>query len=242
MSDYERYGDYNNIDDEESAGQKTKNPVMLTLKIITAAICIGVVGLIAFRLILFSSYPASVKNVYFNDALTAYYEAEDGEISIKTQDLRASYDDEDLGNFFCDYLYVVEDIGQLQITVRYNTATVKRISEKLGVSLDADDSEIFTYRLYASYGEGEGEQRVTGNLTSTVFDSKVMYRYNKLVFDDVDFSTVDGLGNPYWIRLEIFVAGHDGENDVPYMVAIYENNEDYSDFEEYKLSKKELPQ
>ena len=229
MSDYERYGDYNEIEEDQP---KSKNPVIITLKILIAVVCIGVVGIIAFRLILFNSYPETVKNLYFNDTLTDYYNEVGDGMDIKTQDLRAPYDDPDLGNFFCDYLYVIDDIGQLQITVRYNTASVDRIAEELGLSLDENDPTIFTYRIADNYG------RIYDEVNVAAFESQMMYRYAKLVFDGVKFDPEDGK-LPEWIRLEVFV-GEDSEK--PYsMVPIYENNENYAKFDEYKPSRKELP-
>ena len=231
MSDYERYADYNDIEEDRP---KSKSPVLLILKIITALVCLSVVGVLAFRMIIFSSYPDSVKNIYFNDPLTAYYESTDGNIGAKTQNLRFPYDDEDLGNFFCDHLIVIDEINQLQITVRYNTGSLKRIAEENGVSeLNADDPTIFSYRLCDNYG------RVYLTDGSSVFDEQVMYRYHKLVFDGVNFAP-DAEGKfPEWIRLEITVTG-DADSKV-YMVPVYENNETYDDFSEYKLSSKEKP-
>ena len=233
MSDYERYGDYNDIEEDLP---KSKNPIVVALKIMIFVICIGVIGIIAFRMIAFNSYPDSVSNVYFNEKLTSHYNEKNGEIEIKTQKLRAPYDDEDEGNFFCKYLYAVDDINQLQVTVRYNTATVEKIENELGIQLDEDSSDLFSYRLYASYGEETG--RVIGELSAEEFDKKLMYRYKKLVFDDVDFS-LEEIGSPYWIRLEIVVKGHD--TDKVYMVPIFENNDKYSTFKYYKLSSKEKP-
>lgn len=233
MSDYERYGDYNDIEEDLP---KSKNPVVIALKIMIFIICIGVIGIIAFRMIAFNSYPASVSDVYFNQTLTEHYNEKNGDIEIKTQKLRAPYDDEDEGNFFCKHLYVIDDIDQLQITVRYNTATVEKIANELGIALDENSSDLFSYRLYASYGEERGQ--VIGELTAEQFDKKLMYRYKKLVFDDVDFS-LDSIGSPYWIRLEIVVKGQD--SDKVYMVPIFENNDKYSTFKDYKLSGKEKP-
>jgi len=231
MSDYERYGDYNEIEEDRP---KSKSPVLLILKIITAVVCIAVVGVLAFRMILFSSYPDSVENIYFNDTLTAYYESTEGNIGAKTQNLRFPYDDEELGNFFCDHLVVIEDIDQLQITVRYNTGSLKRIAEENGVGeLNAEEPSIFSYRLYDNYGNVYSTDGVA------VFEKQVMYRYGKLVFDGVKL-TPDAEGKyPEWIRLEITVTG-DADSKV-YMVPVYENNETYHDFSDYELSRKEKP-
>ena len=231
MSDYERYGDYNEIEEDSPSG---RGPVMIILKILTAVVCIGVVGILAFRLIIFNSYPKDMKSLYFNDELTAYYNEHDGEIKVKTQELRYVYDDPELGNFFCDYLYVIEDAGQLQITVRYNVSTVTRISEELGLSLDDSDPEIFTYRLVDNYGNVQGE------LTDKLTDSSAMYRYAKLVFDGVEFTPNESGEYPEWIRLEIFVSNSDTGEAYSYNL-IYENHADNNVFSEYVPKQDELP-
>ena len=225
MSDYERYGDYNDIEDDEPG---KRSPVMLILKIITAVVCIGVVGIIAYRMITFNRYPDSMENVYFNETLTEYYNANGGDISVKTQVLRAPYSDNKVGNFFCDYLYVIDEIDQLQITVRYNKATVTRIADELGISLDDKDPDIFTYRLCASYGDEEAV--IYDTVSYSEFTESAMYRYNKLVFDGVEMS-LDG-GVPYWIRLEVIVEG----KDEPYMIPIFENHESYNRFTDVEVN------
>lgn len=218
MSDYERYGDYNDIEEDRP---RSKSPVMLVLKILVAVVCVGVVGLIAFRLVLFNRYPDSAKDLYFNSVLESHYTEKNGEISVKTQSLRAPYDDPDVASFFCDHLYVIEDADQLQITVRYNTATVRNMSEQLGRELSADNKELFTYRLVDNYG------RVYGEYEIAAFEKQMMYRYVKLVFDSVDFAP-EGAEAPEWIRIEILLEG----KEEAYMVPVYENHEKYSKFDE----------
>ena len=226
MSDYERYGDYNDVEEDLP---KSKNPIIIMLKIMIAVICVGVVGIIAFRIIAFNVYPSSVKNFYVNETFKEYYREKNGEVDIKTQKILAPYDDEDEGNFFCNHLYLVDDINQLQVTVRYNNATVEKISRDLGIELDADSEDLFTYRLYADYEDG---RRIVGELTTEKYDTQLMYKYEKLVFDNVDFST-DEFGSPYWIRLEILVKGY--EDYRVFMVLVYENNAHYSNFEDYEI-------
>ena len=80
MDDMERYGDYNEIDEPPR-----KSPVLLTLKIIAFVLIFSVVGILAVRLIMFNYYPENMKTLYFNDALTAFYNERDGDIGAKTQ-------------------------------------------------------------------------------------------------------------------------------------------------------------
>ena len=226
MSDYERYGDYNDIEED---APRSNGPVLLILKILVAVVCVGVVGLIAFRLVLFNNYPDAAKELYFNSELTASAER-DGAVMVKAQSLSAPYDDPDVASFFCDYLYVIEDADQLQITVRYNTSTIRNMAAELGKELSADDREIFTYRLVDNYG------RVYADYEIAAFDEQMMYRYVKLVFNSVD--TAPEIDAPEWIRIEIYLDGRvdDDGNPKPYMIPVYENNENYSKFEELEIS------
>jgi hypothetical protein len=226
MSDYERYGDYNDIEEDNP---RSSGPVLLILKILVATVCVGVVGLIAFRLVLFNNYPDTAKELYFDSELTAIAES-DGYVKVKTQSLRAPYDDPDVASFFCDYLYVIDDTKQLQITVRYNTATVRNMSAELEKELSADDRELFTYRLVDNYG------RVYSDYEIASFDGQMMYRYVKLAFNSVD--TTPDTDAPEWIRIEIYLDGRVDEsgNPKPYMIPVYENNENYSKFEELMIS------
>ncbi len=229
--DMERYGDYNEYEDDIP---KSKNKFLLFLKILIIVVCFSVVGFLAFRLIIFNHYPDSIKNIYFTENLTEYYKKTGGAINAKTQDLRAPYDDPDVANFFCDNLIVIEGAGELQISVRFNKSSIANMEKKYGLSgLNKDDKELLSFRLFAS--DGTNQAVICEAPTYVGTDSFLMYNYYKLAFDGIDFKNP-----PKWIRIEIFVKGQ--KDEAPFaMIPIYENNENYAVFEEYKLSKEERP-
>ena len=220
--DMERYGDYT---EREEDIPKSKSKVLLIIKILIISVCLLVVGVLAFRLIVFNYYPSSMEDIYYTDNLLSYIDSE-GEISAKTQDLRAPYDNPDVSNFFCDNLIVIEDAGEIQFSVRYNLSAIENMENKYKLSgLDPEDSELLSFRLYASDGEKISELCAAPSHIET--DSFMMYRYYKLCFDGIDFS------KPLkWIRVEIFVKGQTEETPFA-MVAVYENNEDYSHFKDF---------
>lgn len=236
MEDLERYGDYN---DSEEDIPRSKSYVGLVLKILVGVVCFAVIGVLAFRLILFNSYPGSMKNIYFNDTLTAFYDEKNGDIGAKTQELRAPYDNPDDGNFFCDNLILIPGADQLQISVRFNVSLIDNLKEKYGVELDPDANDIFEFRLVKNPIDEKSEPREIGKLTYEYTDSKYMYRYYKLVFDGVDLGLDEGEEVANWIRLEITANGI--ETEEPFMVLIYENNDAYSNLDDYKLSGEEKP-
>ena len=230
MDDFERYGDYNEVDEAP-----TKSRTLLVIKIVAAVICIVVTLIIGIRLFTFNYYPKAMKSIYFTDALTEHYRNTGGDIGAKTQKLRAQYDDPDDGNFFCDHLVVIPAIGEVQITLRYNNALEEMLAESRGVAeLLPED---FTFRLWKYDEANEESVCVTGELVAAEWDSFLMYRYARLVFDGVDLETDED--PTQWIRLEIFVDG--ANKGAPYMVCIYENHELYSAFSDYELSSGEVP-
>lgn len=235
MDDFDRYGDYNEIDEPPK-----KSPVLSFIKIICIVLIFSIIGFVGFRVFTFNYYPDAMKKIYFNDTLTSFYNERGGEICALTQGLRAPYDDEKKGNFFCDNLIIIPELGQMQLSVRYNTSLISELERELSLSgLSADDKELFSFRLYMNGESEKDEDHLIGTLDYVGFDSFLMYRYYKLVFDGIDFK-MDSDDKINWIRLEIFVKGASG--DKPYtMVAVYENNEDYSKFREYKLSGGEKP-
>lgn len=236
MEDFERYGDYNDTEDD---APKRKSPLGLILKIAVAFVCLAVAGVLVFRIILFNYYPAGMKNIYFDDVLTEYYNSQNGKINAKTQGLRAPYDDADKGNFFCDNLIVISGANQLQISVRFNNSLVDAIEKEYGVRIDPKNIEAFKFSLARNPLTENDSPTEIGRLDVVNGDSKMMYRYFKLVFNDVDFGLDEGEDSVKWIRLEITIDGVDKEE--PFMIPIYENNEIYDDFENYKLSSKEVP-
>ena len=234
MDDLERYSDYNDYGYDEPRG---KSKLGLILKIIAGIVIFSVVALVGARIFLFNYYPSSVKNIYFNETLTAFYNEKDGKIGAQTQDLRAEYDNPDEGNFFADNLIVIRDINQLQVSLRYNTSLMDSIKNKYGVELDPENPDNFEFALEViPFSKNDGTAYRTGTGGYVKFDKSMMYRYYKLVFDDVDF-TIPG-ESEIWIRLEITITGV--EMKEPYRVLIYEDTQT-SGFKDYKLSFKEKP-
>ena len=235
MEDIERYSDYNEYEDDIPKGKKT--PVMLVLKILLALVAIAVIGIFAFRMIVYNYYPDTVKNILFTDSLSAYYEETNGNINAQTQKLRAPYDDPNVGNFFADNLIIIEGINEIQVSVRFNNALINTLNEKHGLSLTLDDLSAFSFSLSRNHESQDNVFVPIGTLVATETDSKYMYQYFKVVFDDVDLDR-GGENEVKWIALEIRVEGI----DEPFRIAIYENNSEHSELSEYKLSSKEKPQ
>jgi hypothetical protein len=198
----------------------------------------SVIGLIALRLIMFNYYPRSMKTLYFNDTLTAYYNDKDGDIGAKTQKLKAPYDDEKEGNFLCDHLIFVPDLGQLQITLRYNNNLLNKLSEELGLTEEeVKDEDLLSFRLSNMDFSETGSTQIIDNPSDVIVKEVGMYTYFKIVFDGVDFNRSKAGG---WAVLDIFVKGQKTVD--PYAkVMILDYSEEYYSIKDYSLSGGEKP-
>lgn len=226
--DMERYGDYNEVD-EPPSGKK----FYLIIKILIAAFCLLVAGVIAFRLICFNYYPDSMKKLAYSESLKEYYFANDGNISVLTQELRAPYDDAEEGNFMVDNLLVVPDAGHIQFSLRYNNALYSTLAAK-GIYLNDDPSLRFTFRLVRDPVDNSDEKaqpEPIGSFSDCYCEEYVMYTCFKVMFDGIDFDGVE------WLRLDIYVDGA----DKPFSIPIYENNESFNTFKDHTLSDSEVP-
>ena len=235
MDDMERYGDYNEIDEPP----RGKSAASRIIKIAIALLCIFVVGFMAFRIFLFNYYPPEMKNIYFNDTLTAFYNERGGDIGAQTQEIRFPYDHEDKGRFFSDHLIVIREAGQLQITLRYNRSLIDNLESEYGVELEGDD--IFTFVLARDGRDNANEEiksEQVGTLTVNETESVMLYTYHKLVFDGIDFGS-DSEPTVEWLRVEVYVKGI--ELKEPIQLLIYENNDVHYVFKDYTLSDKEKP-
>ena len=192
MSDMERYGDYNEVDDEPVESGKVKKVISLIIKILIGVAVAAVVGFFVFRIAIFNYYPKSLSALYYTDALTDYYN-KNGGITVKTQSNDTRYDDATEGNFWFDKVLIVPDADHLQFTLRYNTSLYEKIEEEYGIKIpaDADPTEIFEFELVRPIGnEASRDEEIpvvkAGTLTGTKTESNLMYRYVKLAFDNVD--------------------------------------------------------
>jgi hypothetical protein len=239
MEDMERYGDYNELD--EIPGHRST--VGKILRVLVALVILFVVGFLGFRIVLLDYYPSSIKNVYFNETLTAYYRETNGAIGAKTQRIRFPYADETEGYFQSAHLVVVDGADQLQVALSMNVSAIDAIEEKYGLSgLSRESLDYLSFRLVDMVKVGETEvERVLAEGKVVAQEKLMMYRYLRLTFDGVDlFEREDGTAPSAWMRVDIFVEG--AGSDAPFAsVLVYENHEEYNLFKDYAPSRKERP-
>lgn len=223
MSDYERYGDYNDSDEAPSGSPKVAI-IARIIQILIAVFLILVIGLVIARIILFNFYPSTVTDILYTDALSAYRD-KNGTADLMTQANEILYDDADEGNFFFDKLVCSPKADHLQVAFKYNVSLIKALNEEYKTNLDpnADPTELFDIKLVKTRdgfeGSGKVEVESVGTMTGVVTDSLMMYKYIKVAFDGVDFGLDEGETPVGWFRLDI--TPRDIEVKEPYSLAVY---------------------
>ncbi len=202
------------------------------VKISILFLIFGVAAAFFFRFWLGSYYPESMRRLLPTEPLRTAYAA--GELEVKAQDIRISYEDPEEGLFFAAHTLVAPSTGSLQVTVRYNRSTLAKLAERYGEAFDPEADTPFTYRIFACTDANETGTELVGTEHSpaaTLADAFAMYRYERLAFEGL---SLDGV---FWIRLDIYRTGAEEPEGSIY---IYENHEKYNEFTEYEIKNGEL--
>ena len=190
MADYERYGDYNDIDDDDRP--RGRHPVLRLLRILITVALFLFCGFLAFRLIVAEYYPRDLRAFRMTPALTAY--AETNEISTEKVKISVPYDNNVRASFIADNLIVERGSGAVQFTLRLSKYTMTRLAETTGEDFgEKPDETPFTVRLLDNLGN-------TYEKTDQIGRSYLWYRAVKYCFDGV---TLDGV---VWIRADVYLA------------------------------------
>ena len=235
MSDYERYSDYNNPDDDS----EELHPFPLWFRVLRAAskwlvisISLLMVAVLLFRICLLGWYPAPVKELHMTDPLKAHYR-EQGSIEVLSQKLLVPYESRKYGFFSADNMLFVKATGSLQCSLRINRSAYEEMSALYKTNLAADSEDNLTFTLYYSNGEDINLSYSTSYVSR---ETHLFYDYYKICFDGID--TNEALP---WYRLNIHLKGvADTEEKPTACIVLYENNEEYSRFTPYVPGKEEL--
>lgn len=179
------------------------------LKILCIVILCVIYGLLAYRLITGLNIPAAATKMLWTDSARAAYDKNGGNLAVYSQEPESTFADD--GRFSVYEMKFIPETNELQLTIRYNRATVKALKEDIlkkfaapdGASseeaaaasalaqraVDEVDDEPFAFVLRDDKG------RLYTSYTYSAFE-KGLYTYVRLSFEgvalfDTDISPAD---------------------------------------------------
>ena len=160
------------------------------------AVIFLVAALLIGRIVLANYYPPAMQSYYVTDAMRAAA-TPDHVPTVYRQGLRISYDDHDDGKyarFMASNQYYCPELGELQITLRYNNSTLERIKEDFELDAIPENTEdLFVFAI------SDNNEKHTTAVAHMEVDHKFMYTYIKLTFTGIDFISEES----GWARVEI---------------------------------------
>ena len=177
-------------------------------------VILAVFVLLIGRIVMANYYPAAMTSFRPSEAFAAL-SSEEKMPTVYRQALRISYDDHDGGKyarFMANHQYYCPETGELQITVRYNDSTMKKLKEdfKLAAVPENNPAELFDFTVSDNYGN-------RAYLLEMETERSFMYTYLKLTFTGIDFEVSD------WLRVDICYKGAEMNYAKPYgSIVVYE--------------------
>lgn len=123
-----------------------------------------------------------MREYLWTDKSAEYFNASPDDFKPMKQQLEQVIDDN--GYYHISKLAYIDDIGELQITVRYNNSTLEKLDGFYSDRVDAGESFVFTLtddsgKLYDTYKYASSENFI--------------YNFRRLVFENVDIASANKL-------------------------------------------------
>ena len=149
---------------------------------------IGILFIVSIFLIIFIRLqlwktPKEFKDFAFTDEATSYL-AENGELVVGYQEPYTEFDEN--GYYHISDVSFARDLGEIQLTVRYNSrSTINYLMAAYGLT-DRPTGETFIYILTDDDGNEYKSYRFAAK-------DKPLSDFRRIIFDGVDFSTTENL-------------------------------------------------
>jgi len=158
-----------------SIGKKVKT--VLKLLVFLTSLCIY---LFFFFRVCSSNDPKVMQQIVWNETTVAAYQQEPDAFQAFEQ-FPSAYMTVD-GSFWITNIVYLPQAKQLQVTVKYNDSTLRKLKEAIGSDYQIPD-EPFVYYLVDDNGTRYDEY-------SFISDEKSIYNYRRLVFENIDLTDV----------------------------------------------------
>ncbi len=187
--------------------------------------------------IFFSGDPSEIKPLIANEKLVSVYNEKENDLILKTQKQKALAES---GRFTVTDCVFIPEAEQIQVTVRYNNSTLRRLAEDFELSAVPDrKNELFDITVVKTTDltPDDNEDNLDKNQlkedrfyptgeAKTAYTS--LYTYKKFVFDNIVWEDAVGL------FVDIYYNENMDYSDSPYdVLCIYDS---HMDMEERSLS------
>lgn len=161
---------------------------------------VSIIGILAFRIIDSKIVPSKVKTLTPNEKLCEAYKEHGGDLTIYYQEQgKYTREEKNYGYFANEGAVIIEEAGQLQVTISYNNSTLEHTKNDYRLpAVPSRDDQVYSISLRIMYdltpdnkddNDGKTESAVryerimpTGDLIS---HKKTFYNYRKAIFDNV---------------------------------------------------------
>ena len=161
---------------------------------------VGVVGILAFRIIDSKIVPSKVKNLTPNEKLCQVYEEYDGNLTLYYQEQgKYTREEKNYGYFANEGAVFIKEAEQLQVTISYNNSTLEHTKNDYRLpEIPSRDEQVYSISLRIMYdltpenkddNDGKTESAVRYERIMPTGDpishKKTLYNYRKCIFDNV---------------------------------------------------------
>ncbi len=172
-------------------------------KAICSLFIIGIIGLLAWRIIDQSNDPKIMDTVIPNDILSEAYDTYGKEISAFYQDqTKYTRGENNYGYFALTQSVIFDDADQIQFVLRYNNSTLRYTEKDYSLPEDSlsRDADVYDVTITVMYdltpdnmtdNDGKTPEAVRYErfyASDMVPAQKTLYNYRKFVFDGIDIT------------------------------------------------------
>ncbi len=185
MSEYENYDDYHDPDEENeydalkgkkvTTGKIIKKTLLYTLRLAS----FFVIAILLWR-IFSAGAPKSMQAFLWTDNTAESYKSNPSSFDAYYYEHKDNLTRD--GKFSASYVYYIPSEEQIQITVRYNNSTIKKLMQEYSLSEEPKD-EAFVFTITDGTGNTYTEYKY-------ISATKNMYNYQRLIFDGVDLKSL----------------------------------------------------
>ena len=181
-------------------------------------VIIAINAIVLWR-VLFSGDPSAIKPILVNEQTVAAYRKQGNELRLEIQQQRTITES---GKFSVTDCVFIPEANQIQVTVRYNNSTLRKLAEDYELSeIPSREQELFDITIVKTTdltpddpddntdkAKLKEERYYPSGEAKTAY--KTLYSYRKFIFDNITYEDAVGM------FVDVYYAEDINYNDTPY--------------------------